>query len=229
MFDSIKLQFIDSVQMVSSGVATVLPKFVIAIAFIIIGWEFGAAVGRVVHHLVDSVKADEWLKKAGVDKFLEKAGYKLSAGAFLGWLARLFFVVIFLIVAFDVLGLSQVNVFLNDVVAYIPNVVVAALILFVASLAAEVLGGIVSGSTKAVGSHVANLLGSVTRWSIWIFAVMAALTQLQIAAQYMNILFTGIVAMLALAGGLAFGLGGKEVAGEFLRELRSEVKGQRHE
>jgi len=91
-------------------------------------------------------------------------------------------------------------------------------------LGIDFVDGVVSVTSQAVGSHVAHLLGSITRWAIWIFALMFAFSQLGIAPQFMNILFTGIVAMLALAGGLAFGLGGKEAAGEFIREVRTEIK-----
>ena len=213
-----------SIYGVAGGVGAVLPKIVVALIFVFLGWIFGMAVGRVIAQIIDALRIDTWLAKAGVDKFVERAGYRLNAGAFLGWLAKLFFIIVFLIVAFNVLGLSEVNGFLIQVLTYIPNVAVAMLVLFIASVAADIVGGVVSGASQAVGSHVAHLLGSITRWAIWIFALMFAFSQLGIAPQFMNILFTGIVAMLALAGGLAFGLGGKEAAGEFIREVRTEIK-----
>jgi uncharacterized membrane protein len=227
MLDILRSEFVQSVQQVAGGVADLLPKMIAALLFIVLGWVFGAAVGRVVAQLVDAIKADEWLQKAGVDKFLERAGYKLNSAAFLGWLVKLFFIVIFLLAAFEILGLSQVNVFLTQVLAYIPQVIVAAVIFFVASFASDLLGGMVSGATKAVGSRVANFLGSITRAAIWMFAIIIALSQLGIAPQYMYTLFAGFVAMLALAGGLAFGLGGKEAAGELIREIRTEIRSGR--
>ena len=213
-----------SIYGVAGGVGAVLPKIVVALIFVFLGWIFGMAVGRVIAQIIDALRIDTWLAKAGVDKFVERAGYRLNAGAFLGWLAKLFFITVFLIVAFNVLGLSEVNGFLIQVLTYIPNVAVAMLVLFIASVAADIVGGVVSGASQAVGSHVAHLLGSITRWAIWIFALMFAFSQLGIAPQFMNILFTGIVAMLALAGGLAFGLGGKDAAADFIREVRNEIK-----
>ena len=213
-----------SIYGVAGGVGAVLPKIVVALIFVFLGWIFGMAVGRVIAQIIDALRIDTWLAKAGVDKFVERAGYRLNAGAFLGWLAKLFFIIVFLIVAFNVLGLSEVNGFLIQVLTYIPNVAVAMLVLFIASVAADIVGGVVSGASQAVGSHVAHLLGSITRWAIWIFALMFAFSQLGIAPQFMNILFTGIVAMLALAGGLAFGLGGKDAAADFIREVRNEIK-----
>lgn len=220
----LQTELVQSVLGVVGSIASVFPKLLAALVFIIIGWVFGSAVGRVLAELVRAAKVDELLAKAGVDKFLTRAGYKLNSGLFIGWIAKLFFVIIFLIAAFDILGLSQVNVFLVQVLDYIPQVVVAAMILLVASVVAEILSGMVGGATKAVGSHVAHLLGSVTRWAIWFFAVIIALSHLGIAPQYMFTLFTGMIAMLALAGGLAFGLGGKEVASELIRDIRGEIR-----
>lgn len=224
MLQLLQNELAQSILNVTGGVGAVLPNIIAALLFIILGWIFGVAVGRVIAQIIDALRVDVWLAKAGVDKFVERAGYRLNSGAFLGWLAKLFFIIVFLVVALNVLGLSQVNDFLLSVLAYIPNVFVAMLILFIASVAADIIGGVVSGASLAVGAHVGHLLGSITRWAIWIFALMVAFAQLGIAPQFMNILFTGIVAMLALAGGLAFGLGGKDAAADFIREVRSEMR-----
>ena len=207
----------------SGGIAETLPKMLAALALIILGWIFGVALGKVVHQLVEAIKADEWLRKAGVDKFLEKAGYRLNAPAFFGWLAKMFIIIWMLIAAFDVLELTQANIFLGQVLMYIPQVIVAAIMLFVASIASDMLSGIVTGATKAVGSRVSELLGAITRWAIWIFAIIVMLSQLGVAPQYMYTIFAGFVAMLALAGGLAFGLGGKDAASALIKDIQKEV------
>ncbi len=224
MLQILQADLAQSILDVTGGVGAVLPNILAAFLLVVLGWVFGMAVGRVIAQIIDALRVDVWLAKAGVDKFVERAGYRLNSGAFLGWLAKLFFVIVFLIVALNVLGLSEVNAFLVQVLAYIPNVVVAMLVLFIASVAADIVGNMISGASQAVGSHVAHLLGGITRWAIWIFALMTAFAQLGIAPQFMNILFTGLVAMLALAGGLAFGLGGKDAAADFIREVRSEIK-----
>lgn len=224
MLALIKSEFVQSVQGISGGVIETLPKIVVALLFVVLGFIFGAAVGRVVAQLVDAIKADEWLAKAGVDKFLARAGYTLNAPAFAGWLAKLFFIIVFLVPAFEILGLTQINVFLGQVLTYIPQVIVAAFILFVAAIAADILGGMVSGTSKAVGSRASHLLGSVTRGAIWMFAIIMMLAQLGVAAQYMYTLFAGFVAMLALAGGLAFGFGGKDAAAGLIKDIQDEIR-----
>ena len=106
---------------------------------------------------------------------------------------------------------------------YLPNVLVAALILLVAGVVADAMQRIVSSSAKAAQVSSAGLLGGIARWSIWILALITALSQLGIAPQFMQILFTGLVAMLALAGGLAFGLGGRDAAAKYIERLRDDM------
>jgi small-conductance mechanosensitive channel len=224
MLDMLRTEFVQSIQGVSQGVIEALPRLLAAIVFIVIGWIFGTAVGRVVQQIVEAIKVDDWLRKAGVDRVLARAGYQMNSGKFLGWLAKLFFIVVMLIAAFDILGLSQVNSFLTQVLAYIPQVVVAAVIFFVASLASDILAGLVHGASRALGSRVSHFLDTMTRVAIWSFAVIMALSQLGIAAQYMYTLFAGLVAMFALAGGLAFGLGGKDAAKDLIEDIKTQIQ-----
>src|SRR3972149_12197579 len=151
MLQLLQNQLAQSILDVTGGVGAVLPNIIAAVVFVILGWIFGIAVGRVLAQIIDALRVDVWLSKAGVDKVVERSGYRLNTGAFIGWLAKLFFIVVFLIVALNVLGLSQVNFFLLQVLAYLPDVVVAMLVLFIASVAADIVGNTVSGATQAVG------------------------------------------------------------------------------
>ena len=99
----------------------------------------------------------------------------------------------------------------------------AAVILAVAFLVANFVYAVVKGSTKVAGIVSATLLATVAKWAIVIFGFLAALVQLGIASSLINTLFIGLVAMLALAGGLAFGLGGKDEAAAILKRLRHEI------
>ena len=116
------------------------------------------------------------------------------------------------------------NTFLRDVVLlYLPNVIVAALMLLAAALVADALQKIVLSSAKAASLGSASFLGGVTKWAIWVFAILAALYQLGVAGPFVQTLFTGFIAMLSIAGGLAFGLGGKEAAARFVEKLRGDI------
>ncbi|MCF7831791.1 MAG: hypothetical protein K9M36_02830 [Candidatus Pacebacteria bacterium] len=202
------------------GTIAFLPKLIIAIIIFIVGWLIGALVEKGVARLIESIKLDNLLRQAGFEATLQSAGFKLNSGAFLGGLVKWFFVIVFLVAALDVVGLSQVNIFLSGVVlVYLPKVIVASLILLVASILAHAVAKGVEGGAKAMHVVSARFLGMIAKWAIWVFAIIFALAELGIAAQFLAILFTGIVAMLALAGGLAFGLGGKEHATHLLNCL----------
>ncbi|MCB9805975.1 hypothetical protein H6775_02320 [Candidatus Nomurabacteria bacterium] len=214
----------ESFQSVLAGVVSVLPNLIIAIVIVIIGWIVGAALSKVIEQILKSIKLDKALSTAGLHSLVEKSGFSLNSGKFIGELVKWFVIVVFLVAAFDVLGLSQVNDFLRGVViGYLPQVIAAVLILLIAVVVAEAMRKVVSASAKAAGLMSANFLGSVTKWAIWIFAVLAALFQLGIAATFIQTLFTGAVVALALALGLAFGLGGKDAARDYVAKLRDEI------
>jgi len=201
-----------------------IPKFIIAIIIFIIGWVIAVTLDKLVSRIIRSFKVDKALQSLGIEEPLARAGFRLDSGAFVGGLVRWFLIIAFLIASIDVLGLQQVNAFLKDVVlAYLPNVIVAALILVVAAFLANAMHRIVVGSAKAAGVPSTQLLGGITKWSIWIFAILAALYQLGIAGIFAQTLFTGFVAMLAIAGGLAFGLGGKEAASQYVEKLKRDL------
>ncbi len=207
------------------GLVAYLPNLIIAIIIFVIGWLIGAGVGRIVAQVIDSLRLDQALRAAGVERVVERAGFKLSAGKFLGALVKWFFIIVFLVASLNVLHLTEVNIFLRDIVlGYLPQVIVAVLILLVAAVLAEVAERIVSGSAKAARLASAGLLGSITRWAIWIFAILAALSQLQVAPLFVQTLFTGIVIALSLAVGLSFGLGGQQAAARYIEHVREQIK-----
>jgi small-conductance mechanosensitive channel len=116
-----------------------------------------------------------------------------------------------------------VNQFLQQVVIlYLPRVIVAVFVLLVSAVIAETMQRIVVGASRAAEIKHSNFLGSVTRWSIWIFAILTALYQLGVAQALIQTFFTGFVVAFALAVGLAFGLGGQDAASKYLAHLSSE-------
>lgn len=213
-----------SFQELWSGVVAFVPQLVIALVVFIVGWVIAVALGKIVSQIVKSLRVDSALRGLGAEAPLSRAGLRLDSGAFVGGLVRWFFILVFLFAAIDVVGLDQVTEFLRSVVlTYIPQVIVAAFILLVAALLADVVHRVVAGSARAAHIPSAGFLGGVAKWSIWIFAILAALFQLGIAGVFIQTLFTAFVAMLAIAGGLAFGLGGRDAASRFLEKLRSDI------
>lgn len=214
-----------SFQGIWAGVYAFLPSLVAAIVIFIVGWVIGSLVGRIVAHIIKTIKLDVALEQAGLGTVMKRAGLNLNSGAFLGGLVEWFVVVAFLVASFNVLHLDQVNLFLQQVVLlYLPQVIVAVLILLVSVVIADALSKIVAHSARAAGVRSAGFLGSVTKWAIWIFALLTALVQLGIAVSFIQTLFTGVVVALSLAFGLAFGLGGQEAASRWIERTREEFK-----
>lgn len=204
--------------------AAYLPAILAAIILFVIGWIVGAILYRVVVEVVKVLRIDDALRATGLNDVAKQSGISLDVGRFLGSLVMWFVVLAFLLASLQILGLTSVTVFLQQLVLqYLPQVIVAALILVLGAIVAEVVKGFVTGSARAVGAHGANLAGAVAKWAIWLTVIGAALVQLGVAAAFIQTLFTGVVVAISLAFGLAFGLGGKEAAARTIEKVRSEV------
>lgn len=214
-----------SLQQTWAAVASFVPLFVGAIIVFVVGWVVASALGRLVAEGVKALRVDSLLAQLEIEKVLERGGIRLNSGAFIGALIKWFLIIVFLLAAVNILGLSQVSDFLNQVLLYVPNVIVAALIIVIAVKIAEVVERATRSSVEAAGMRGA-VVGVVARWSIWIFAVVAALQQLGVATVLLQTVITGLVAMLALAFGLAFGLGGKDAASTFIDKLKRDISGR---
>lgn len=201
-----------------------LPKFIFAIVIFIAGWVVGSVLGEVVSKVVKALKVDNVLESAGARGLFNKAGFNLNSGAFFGSLVKWFVIIGFLVAALDVFQLQAVNALLSTVITqFIPNIAIASLILIVGAFLADFVQKIMSGAAKAVDARSSGFVGGIARWAIWVFTIIAALMQLEIANQILSTLVTGLVAMLALAGGLAFGLGGRDAAANYIEKLRSDI------
>ncbi len=207
------------------GLVAFIPNLVVAVVIFIVGWLVGVGLGRVVKQVVDALRVDNALRSTGIERLLSRSGFELSSGKFLGFLVEWFFIIVFLKASLDVLGLTKVNLFISEVVlGYLPQVIVAVLILLVAAVVAEAAERVVVGSAKAASLRAAGFIGKVTRYSIWIFALLAALAQLNVATAFVQTLFTGVVIAVSLAIGLSFGLGGQSSAARYLDKLQSEIR-----
>jgi hypothetical protein len=205
-------------------VVAFLPNILAAVVVFLIGWIIAVILYRVVVEIVKVLKIGEALKTAGMNDAAKHAGFNLDVGKFLGTLVEWFVMLVFLLASLEILGLTRVTIFLQTVVLlYLPQVIVASLILILGAIVAEVVKGLVAGSARAAGAHSGNLAGTVAKWAIWITAIMAALTQLGIATDLLQTLFTGVVIALSLAFGLAFGLGGRDAASKVIEKVRSDI------
>lgn len=200
-----------------------IPSLLGAIVIIIIGLIVAWALRIVIEKVVTALKVDALLKRMGVTDIIKKAGFKLHVGELLGWIVKWFILTIALIAAADVMGWTQITEFLNRVVLYIPNAFIAAVILLVGVVLGSFVYDIVMTAVKAAKMGSAQMLAAISKWAIFIFAFIAAMEQLGIAPTLLQTLTTGLIGMLALAGGLSFGLGGQEHAKKFLKKLGDDM------
>ncbi|MFA6515439.1 MAG: hypothetical protein WCT42_04250 [Candidatus Paceibacterota bacterium] len=207
------------------GFVQFAPRLVIAVVFFIIGWFLGSLIAKAIEQVFNSLKIDSLFKTIGADNFLRKAGVNLNTGYFVGEVVRWFVIIVFLLPSLNLVGLSDVSSFLGGtVLGFLPQVVIAAFVLIIAAVVSEGLSKTVLATAKAMDLKAANMFATVAKYAVWVFAIIIALGKLGLG-DYMSILFSGIIAMLALAGALAFGLGAKDAAGRFIDKLGEEARG----
>jgi len=213
-----------SVQSLWFELIAFLPRFVLAVLVFIIGWLLAVLIYKGIVALVNAIQLDKLLAQTGFNSFIERSGHEFSSAKVLGWLVKWFIIIAFLIASFNIMGWDSVNDILTQIVIYIPRVILAAFILFAGFVIADFTRKLVVGSTKITKFGRSELLGSFAKLVVIVFTFLIVLNLIGLAATVVNSLVVGFVAMLALAGGLAFGLGGKEVAADMLKKFRDEVK-----
>ncbi|PIR44288.1 hypothetical protein COV23_00625 [Candidatus Wolfebacteria bacterium CG10_big_fil_rev_8_21_14_0_10_31_9] len=202
------------------GVASFIPKFIGAIIVLIIGLIVAAVFESVIEQVIRSIKLDSLLKKIGVATYVERGGIKMDSGKFLGKLVYWFFVIVFILAVANILGLEVFSDFLKQVLFYVPNIVVMALILVTTFVVANFLKKTTSASVMSAKLGASNFLGTFVWWVVIIFGLVTALMQVGVNVYILQTIITGVVAMLALAGGLSFGLAGKDYASRLIERLK---------
>jgi hypothetical protein len=194
-----------------------IPKIIGFAVIVIIGWLIASAVATAVGALLRAVKFNDLARRGGFADFVAKMGVNQDSSGFIANIAKWFIRLIALISAFDALGLPAVSQVLESLLLWLPNLVVALVVLVIAGLAANALASLVRGATAESGLGNPDLLATIARVAVWAFAVVVAVNQIGIATTLINTLFMATVGAMALALGLAFGLGGRETAAQIVR------------
>src|SRR3990167_4431785 len=199
---------------VFSQIASFLPRLIGATSLFVIGVILANWAKKITTKLVTAVNLHHLVKNTGIEKFLKQAELPHAAEEFIGQTVRWIIILIFFIATMNLLGLTAVSEVLTSILAYVPNVIGAILILALGILVAGFLESMVKGAMTELDGKIARLLGKITSYTIMVFSILAAVSQLKIAEQFIHILFTGVVAMLALGLGLAIGLCAKDTVSE---------------
>ncbi len=215
--------FNSSLQNLWYGFVQFTPRLVVAVILFVIGWVLGSLLAKAIEQVFSSLRVDTLFRSIGAENFFRKAGINLNSGHFVGQVVRWFVIIVFLLPSLNLVGLTDVSSFLTvSVLGYLPQIIIAAFVLIIAAFVSEALGKTVLITAKSMNLKASYMLSTVAKYAVWIFAIIIALGKLGLG-DYMSILFSGIVAMLALAGALAFGLGAKDAAGRFISKLGEET------
>lgn len=223
-FQSLTGTLFGSLMNVWVGVIAFIPKLIGALIVLIIGLIIASVFGSVIDQIIKAVKLDSLLRKLGVAVYVERAGMSLNSGKFLGKIVYWFFIIVFVLAVSSILGLDVFADFLKQVLLYIPNIVVSALIMLATLVVAKFFKSFITASVMSAKLHASKFLGSFVWWVVVIFGLITALMQLGVNVYILQTLITGVVAMMALAGGIAFGMGGKDYAANLIEKLRRDTE-----
>lgn len=217
---------VDKLPGIGASFLVIIFKLILAFLVFIVFWFIALFVGKIVSEILVGLKLNQAFERAGWKTSLERAEIKVNPSEFIGGIIKWLLVVVALWLIVGGLGLTDFARFLENILAYLPNVIVAVLILVVAVIVVDIVEKIVRTAVEGIKVGYGHLVTTIVKWSIWIFAILAILQQLRFEPaewirELISIAFIGIVAMFAIA----FGLGGKEVAAEILQDLRKKLKG----
>ena len=201
-----------------------IPKLIGFAVILIVGWMLASLIATGVAALLRTVRFNELSQRSGFADFVSSTGVGTDSSGFLALVAKWFIRLLAMVVAFDALGLPAVSDVLRQMLLWLPNVVVALVVLVLGGLAANSLAGIVRASTARAGISNPDMLATIARVAVWGFAIVIAVNQIGVAQTLVNTMFMAIVGAVALAGGLAFGLGGRDTAAELLKEWRQQMR-----
>ena len=203
---------------VTSFLAAV-PRLIGFAIVLVAGWVVSSLVARGMTALLRSIRFNDLARRSGLADFVQKMGLRQDAASVVAGVVKWFVRLITLIVAFDLLGLPAVSIVLQQLLLWLPDLVVALVVLVVGGLAAKALAGLVRGSAAEAGLANPEVLATVSRITVWCFTVIAAVSQLGIATTVIDTVLIGVVGALSLAAGIAFGLGGRDRAAQILDRL----------
>lgn len=197
-----------------------IPRFVAGFVILLVGLVSASILKRAVNGVLGLLMIEKWVEKTKIAKASDVHLWE----ELLAQLVRWSVVILFLVPALDTWGVPKVTEVLNQLLVYLPKVFVAAVVGFLGIVIANLTYDFVKHAVRGIDRSSTNAVAAMARYALLFFTGLVVLNQLGVASELIQILFTGIVAMLALAGGLAFGLGGQDTARDILRSIREKIE-----
>ena len=214
----------DSVREMSTRVGAFIPKLVGVLIILIVGWLIAKVVENVIVRALKLIRVDTLSEKSGTSNFLAKGGIKATLSELIGALVYWILILIVIMAALNALTWTVAAELLNTIVAYIPNIIAAIFIVVLGMFAGTLLGTVVRTAASNAGMEQAKILGQATQTVAIVFAVLIAMQQLKIEIGVIVNIINILLAAVALAVGLAFGLGCKEIAGKAVADFLEGLK-----
>ncbi len=214
--------FMSSSQVIWNNIVNSLPTIFLAIVILVLGLLVASLLGNLITKITRGLKIDKLLSTVGLANKLKEADINFTLSGLFGWIVKWFIIIAVLLTVANMLSLDAVSDFLKEVLLYIPNVLVAVVIITIGLVVGNFTSELVEKSVRMsdfISNTSIKTLRNITKWVIVLFAIMASLAQLGIAPQLIQVFFTGVVMMFALAGGLAFGLAGRDKAKEVIEKI----------
>lgn len=204
--------------------STKLPAVIWGVVVFFVGWFIAKKIAKIIKTVLDRIRLNQMLKTLGWEDFFDRYDTKLDMSGFIGSIIAFFFIIVFLSISFEIIGLTQINVLLQEIINYFPNIFISIFIFILAVFLADFSKKIVLVKMEKRGMSYSGIVGNVVATSTWICCVLAILYQLQIVRTLILAIFIGFIALIVLILGLSFGLGGKDMAARMLKDLEDKVK-----
>ena len=205
------------------GFLMFLPKLIGSLIIFVIGWFISVGLGRLVSEILKKLRFNQIFERSNWKEALEKAEIKVNPSEFTGGICKWILVIVSLYISVGILGFTQFADFLVQIIAWLPNLIIAIAIFVVSVITADILEKIIKAAVKKIGVGYAGFLGTTVRWALYIFAGLAILRQLGVTPTIIDTLVMGFVGMITLAVGLSFGLGGKDAAARLIEDIRKKI------
>ena len=201
-----------------------LPQLLWATLVFMVGLLVSKWAGNIVARFLDKIRLNQALKRLNFEESLFETDIRFNARQFFGNIVRCFFIILFLMTSVEIIGLPQFSQLLGEAISYFPNIFIACLIFIVAVFLADFSQKIMVAVLEEEKITYSRFLGRIIRWIIWSLATLSILYQLQIAPTLILTIFVGFVGIIVIAVGVAFGLGGKDIAAKILKEFEEKIR-----
>ncbi|MDD4531107.1 MAG: hypothetical protein PHH21_00170 [Candidatus Pacebacteria bacterium] len=203
---------------------TRLPDLLWALVILFFGWIIAGKIKDMVINFLNKLRVNQMLKALGWESFFDRFDARMNIPKFFGIIVEIYFFLLFLIISLDVLKLGTVSKLVGEIVGYYPNIFVSIVIFIVTVFIADFGKKIIVGNLDKEKIVYSNFLGDIVSSGAWILAILAILYQLQIVQTLVLTIFIGVVALIVISLGIAFGLGGKDMAKKILEDMENRVK-----